>query len=1099
MAVKAWGLNCLTSIVRNSLMPNSALTKVTRASQRSNLALFGILPLALVLASLLVWGVQRISGQEQQKLQMDFNIVKGYVAQHEKFLATLDRQNQFLKPLDIVPLTGQHKPAPAERPNAMFYEGQHALAAMPFSLMCGQQARCPIQGNEIVGIGGYLSDFYSKYWAASFFPAAAAFLIDPADDISLSVPAVNAESGYQPLTQAIFLNVADTVRGQSRLAPSASRIPLDPLKDAPVAWLRYEQASRYMIAVVQTSLPSRSEPQGFRPVYAATLFDRDRISISQKVLDTRPYDQFWLSRNGQVLIGEAAPPAVSKAGLHYTWHGIIAKLEDQSGQWTGHYQIDYATYFRGNLWLPASVLIILLLSTSGAWLYARWYKRQVILPAQAAQQEIIESEAFNRSVLDTAPVALCAVRQEDGEVMFGNDLCSRWLGLTAGQPWPAALQSTALRQRILGATGPDTIEAFKTADGRYLFMAFTPTRYHKQEAVLCAFADISNRIAMEEALSQARQQADRANEAKSDFLATMSHEIRTPLYGVLGTLDVLGMTKLDSVQRTHVERIQSSSVILQKLISDILDISKIEAGQLELASTFFNPRQLIQRCVGSYSALARKKALVLYSCIDTTIPERVEGDETRLLQIVSNLIGNAIKFTDSGHVIVRVSTEDKQGDQVQLTIQVIDSGIGIEAEHQSRLFDQFYQVRDVRHGTPGTGLGLSICANLAQLMGGKIEVSSEKGLGSSFSLSLPLRRVPPDSAQRPNLWNTPVYVRCPRKDVRDNLCGWLNHWGANARPAHESQPLPGPQDVLLDVVLGDACPSSAAPLHIIAGDANCCPQGGLANVSRYSVDEIGFAIERLTRKQDATPAHASTAHLEPAGMALRVLVAEDNPINQVTLRDQLEQLGCSVTLAQDGAEALAAWSIGAYDLLLTDVNMPRLNGYELTAALRSQGISVPIIGVTANGMRDEGTRCMHSGMTHWLVKPIELDTLRSLLARFAAAGAAPAPGAPGTGDSMTFDLAGFPVRHKALFLQTGRRDLEQFEQALRDRQPDKLIALTHRISGALAIIKQDALTDMARKLEAAFSRDGLNHTSSGKAADFAQAFSRLLEQIDDVA
>ncbi|MDS1142214.1 ATP-binding protein [Pusillimonas sp. SM2304] len=1082
-------------------MPNSALTKVTRTSQRSNLALFGILPLALVLVSLLIWGVQRISGQEQQKLQMDFKIVTRYVAQHEKFLATLDRQNRLLKPLDIVPLTGQHTPAPAERPNAMFYEGQHALAAMPFSLMCGQQARCPIQGKEIVGIGGYLSDFYSKYWAASFFPAAAAFLIDPADDISLSVPAVNAESGYQPLTQAIFLNVTDTVRGQRRLTPSAGRLPLDPLKDTPppVTWLRYAQASRYMIAAVLTSLPGQGGPQASIPVYAATLFDRDRISISQRVLDTQPYDRFWLSRNGQLLIGEAEPPAVSKAGLHYTRHGIVVKLEDQSGQWAGHYQIDYATYFRGNFWLLASVLIILLLSTSGAWLYARWYKRRVILPAQAAQQEIIESEAFNRSVLDTAPVALCALRQEDGEVMFGNGLCSRWLGLAAGQPWPAALQSTALRQRLLGATGPDTIEAFKTADGRYLFMAFTPTRYHKQEAILCAFADISNRIAMEEALSQARQQADRANEAKSHFLATMSHEIRTPLYGVLGTLDVLGMTKLDSAQRTHVERIQDSSVILQKLISDILDISKIEAGQLELASTFFNPRQLIQRCVGAYSALARKKALVLYSCIDTTIPERVEGDETRLMQILSNLIGNAVKFTDSGHVIVRVSTEDTEGDQVTLMIQVTDSGIGIEAEHQSRLFDQFYQVRDARHETPGTGLGLSICANLAQLMGGKIEVSSEKGLGSSFLLSLPLRQAPPDHAQRPSLGNTPVYVRCPRKDLRDNLCAWLNHWGANARPAHESQPPLGQQDVLLDVVLGDAYPPGTAPLHIVADDADGSPQDGLVHVSRYSVDDIGFAIERLARKQDAAPARASTAHPEPAGIALRVLVAEDNPINQVTLRDQLEQLGCSVTLAQDGAEALAAWSIGAYDLLLTDVNMPRLNGYELTVALRSQGVNVPIIGVTANGMRDEGTRCMHSGMTHWLVKPIELDTLRSLLAKFAAAGASPAPGARGPGDAMTFDLADFPARHKALFLETGRRDLEQFEQALRDEQPDKLIALTHRIRGALAVIKQGGLTDMARKLEAALRRDGLDHASSGKAADFAQAFSRLLEQINDEA
>ncbi|CUS14458.1 unnamed protein product, partial [Tuber aestivum] len=423
------------------------------------------------------------------------------------------------------------------------------------------------------------------------------------------------------------------------------------------------------------------------------------------------------------------------------------------------------------------------------------------------------------------------------------------------------------------------------ADGRHLFLSFAPTRYQREEVLICAFSDISERKQVELALQQARTLADAANEAKTLFLATMSHEIRTPLYGVLGTLELLARTDLNSQQRGYLNAIEGSSANLLQLICDVLDVSKIEAGQLSLELSVFSPLELVQEVIQGYAGAAQSKGLQLFACLDPQLPDHVRGDVTRIRQILNNLLNNALKFTESGRIVLRLRLESREGERALLQWQVVDTGKGIAAHDQQYLFEPFFQASGNANVVAGTGLGLSICKRLVHLMNGTLRVVSEPGLGSSFTFILPLEQV-----------------------------------------------------------------------------------------DEYA-DEPWARAQGIEENRSPTPCEAPAE----INLNLRLLVAEDNLINQLILRDQLEELGCTVVLAGDGIEALSLWGETAFDMILTDVNMPRMNGYELTEQLRRLGCSLPIIGATANAMLDEAERCLNAGMDHCLVKPFTLRALYQCL------------------------------------------------------------------------------------------------------------------------
>lgn len=615
------------------------------------------------------------------------------------------------------------------------------------------------------------------------------------------------------------------------------------------------------------------------------------------------------------------------------------------------------------------------------WAMCRRINRRLIGPAQHRLNALVENEGFHRAMIQTAPVALCVLRRNDAEVVLENRLAQQWLGSGDERRY----WSHGWLERGFNSGEEGGSEEVETHTGRHLYLSYTPTRYKGEEVLCCAFSDISARKQTEAALAEAKRLSDTANEAKTLFLATMSHEIRTPLYGVLGTLELLGRTALDHQQSGYLRAIQRSSSTLLQLISDVLDVSKIEVGQLGLDPVEFSPLELTLDSVQAYAAAARAKGLQIYACCDSQMPERVLGDATRIRQILNNLLSNAVKFTDSGRIVLRVRAEPGEDWLDILHWQVADTGIGIPEDQQAHLCDAFYQVSGNTRMAGGTGLGLSICKRLTELMGGQLRVVSDVGLGSSFSLSLPLQCVDRQSSGDLRLANSMVWVHAPIRELAESLCGWITRWGARAQVATADQPIEDDaSSVLVDLRFNphDRKPQPSwrgcRVLVTDLGGEQPRQEGCDWHVGRYNFEGLRRA---LAAAQGCTSGEASrlAETLPDIGLGLHVLLVEDNPINQLILRDQLETLGCTVELAVDGRQALTRWQPDAFDVVLTDVNMPHLNGYELARALRLRGYRGPIIGATANAMHEENERCLAAGMNLCLLKPVDLRTLRQCL------------------------------------------------------------------------------------------------------------------------
>ncbi|MCU0121146.1 ATP-binding protein [Pseudomonas sp. B2M1-30] len=662
---------------------------------------------------------------------------------------------------------------------------------------------------------------------------------------------------------------------------------------------------------------------------------------------------------------------------------LVLRKQLKSSDWQLTYSIDLPAVLWA-LWPQMlGALVFCLLSISLVCLLTRRLEHRFITPTLHRIQALVDSELFSRDVIQTAPVALCVLRRTDGRIVLENTLAQQWLGQCS------ELLGLGWIRDAFADNAPCLTDYFETADGRHLYLSCAPTRYKGEDVLLCAFSDISARRQIEAALEQARQSADAANEAKTLFLATMSHEIRTPLYGVLGTLELLARTQLDTQQKSYLRAIEGSSATLLQLICDVLDVSKIEAGQLALELSEFSVVTLVQEVVQGYAAAAQSKGLQLFACFDPQLPDNLIGDVSRVRQILNNLLSNAVKFTDFGRVILRVKALSREGERVCLQWQVSDTGRGIAHADQAFIFEPFYQTQGNTNVVAGTGLGLPICLRLTHLMNGTLRMVSEPGLGSSFSLTLPLEQRPcrqlPEGAM--DLAAESVYVVSPVRELAESLSGWLHRWGARPQigaPTHGDlaatgvllELYPTPMEQRADV-------HWSGPRVLASNDSACEPQftagGWTANLNDLAA--IQQAVRQAQGGQTSRRQEQGVAQVLPP-LHLHILVAEDNAINQLILRDQLQELGCTVTLASDGEEALSRWHDDAFDLVLTDVNMPRLNGYELARALRVLGCTTPIIGATANALRGEDALCLAAGMNQCLVKPFTLRALSVALAPY---------------------------------------------------------------------------------------------------------------------
>jgi len=728
------------------------------------------------------------------------------------------------------------------------------------------------------------------------------------------------------------------------------------------------------------------------------------------------------------------------------------------------------------------------------WTLILLFNRRVFQPVLARSQRVFESEHLSRMVIETAPVGLELIALESGQVLLSS---ATMVDTTMQMVGPPRALSTELvrrhRQRggiteTTDVTREELSLPTRKGETMDLSVSIATARYKGQDVLVTAFTDVTAEKNLQRQLREAKQAADSANAAKSAFLAATNHEIRTPLNAILGNLELLSHSPLDALQRDRLKTIRSSSEGLLAIVSDVLDFSKIEAGEMTLEQIVFDVQEVASRALTMFGPAARAKGVRLSGQFGTTATQPMPGDPTRLGQVMNNLLSNAIKFTERGEVTLRLSVRRRNDDQEgRLLIEVKDTGIGMSPEQQATLFRAFSQAdATISRRFGGTGLGLALCARLAGAMGGTLEVRSELGKGSIFTVKLPMaNREDAPEPDRPHFLGEQVLFVAHADAWHAYAVPALEAWGLTVRRYRHPAQL-------------DTATLEEADTLIICGeretwDANherdlteasawvvdCRTDGpaypvATGQVVRVSSDGLKGLAAALRYTLQGKPLEVNRERKPVLSRRLKVLVAEDNAVSRQLFEEQLKLLGCDTHLAKDGQEALECLSRERFDVLVTDLAMPMLDGFALAREARPRWPKMPIVAATASATLEERRRCEAAGISRVVFKPMQLDELSVTLSEVTGVPAGPV--SAGEDEERRDGLLGgrsMPEEVQATFLRSCDVSLAVLQEAYDAGDAQRILAELHSLRGALAVFGYDALADQCGQVRIAVSRDGV--------------------------